>query len=83
MLSTASVLSDIRHLRTFKDCKHGTKMSWSQSDGTTVQIPVKNGWTVTDSFYKNYVLSKVDQKFNQKHRGVCLRHDNAAAHKCS
>ena len=58
------------------------------SEGPVVQIPVPKGRTVTGKFYKNNVLSEVKKHYEKRRpatgiRGLCLIHDNAAAHKCS
>ncbi|MCU7801502.1 MAG: transposase [gamma proteobacterium symbiont of Lucinoma myriamae] len=56
------------------------------SSGPVVQIPTPNGRSITGNFYKNSVLKKVKQVYEKRRpatglRGICLLHDNAAAHK--
>ncbi len=58
------------------------------SNGLIVQIPVPKGRTVTGKFYKNNVLTKVKKHYAKQRpatgiKGLCLIHDNAAAHKCA
>ena len=57
-------------------------------DRHIVQIPIPNSKTITGHFYKNGVLSKVKKYYEKRRprtglRGLCLIHDNAAAHKCA
>ena len=57
------------------------------SSGPVVQVPCPSGHTVTGRFYKNSVLKKVKEFYNQKRpskgwSGVKLLHDNASSHKC-
>ena len=56
------------------------------SSGSVVQVPCPSGHTVTDRFYKNSVLKKVKEFYNEKlpskgWSGVHLLHDNASSHK--
>ena len=57
------------------------------SSGPVVQMPCPSGHTVTGRVYKNSVLKKVKEFYNQKRpskgwSGVHLLHDNASSHKC-
>ena len=57
------------------------------SSGPVVQVPCPSGHTVTGWFYKNSVLKKVKEFYNNKWpskgwSGVHLLHDNASSHKC-
>ena len=57
------------------------------SSGPVVQVPGPSGHTVTGRFYKNSVLKKVKEFYNNKQpsqgwSGVHLLHDNASFHKC-
>ena len=57
------------------------------SSGPVVQVPCPSGHTVTGRFYKNSVLKKVKEFYNEKRpskgwSGVHLLHDNASSHKC-
>ena len=50
-------------------------------------MPCPSGHTDTDRFYKNSVLKKVKEFYNQKRpskgwSGVHPLHDNASSHKC-
>ena len=56
------------------------------SSGPVVQVPCRSGHTVTGRFYKNSVLKKVKEFYNNKRpskgwSGVHLLHDNASSHK--
>ena len=58
------------------------------SDGPIAQIPVPNGKAVTGKSSKNHVNSKVRKHYQKRRpatglRGLCLIHDNDAAHKCA
>ena len=57
------------------------------SSGPVVQEPYPFGFTVTGRFYKNSVLKKVKEFYNEKQpskgwSGVHLLHDNTSSHKC-
>ena len=56
------------------------------SSGPVVQIPSKEGTSITGKFYKNTVLNKIKKIYKKKRpsvglKGICLLHDNAPAHK--
>ena len=57
------------------------------SSGPVVQVPCPSGHTVTGRFYKNSVLKKVKEFYNNKRpsegwSGVHLLHDNACSQTC-
>ena len=57
------------------------------SSGPVVQVPCPSGHTVTGRFYKNSVLKKVKELYNDKRpsegwSGIYHLHDDASSNKC-